>query len=57
MYLNPTIQFFIALWVFHEPLPATQLATFVLIWIGLALYSGSAWHAHTRRAEAQTASR
>ncbi|MFG6160360.1 EamA family transporter RarD [Halomonas sp. 1390] len=57
MYLNPTIQFVIALLVFHEPLPATQLATFVLIWIGLALYSWSAWHAHSRRAAPQTASR
>ncbi|TLF53454.1 EamA family transporter RarD [Halomonas urmiana] len=57
MYLNPTIQFVIALLVFHEPLPATQLATFVLIWLGLALYSWSAWHAHSRRAAPQTASR
>jgi len=43
MYLNPTIQFFIALLVFHEPLSPAQLATFVLIWIGLAMYSYSAW--------------
>ncbi|MEQ6888191.1 EamA family transporter RarD [Halomonas sp. CS7] len=57
MYLNPTIQFLIALWVFHEPLPATQLTTFVLIWIGLALYSWSAWHAHRRRSAPLTASR
>jgi len=57
MYLNPTIQFFIALWVFHEPLPATQLTTFVLIWIALALYSWSAWHAHRQRAIPQAASR
>lgn len=54
MYLNPTIQFAIALWVFQEPLPAAQLGTFVLIWIGLALYSGSAWHAHARRARPST---
>ncbi|MBZ9568537.1 EamA family transporter RarD [Modicisalibacter tunisiensis] len=43
MYLNPTMQFFIALLVFHEPLSPIQLATFVLIWIGLAVYSCSAW--------------
>ncbi|MBZ9538075.1 EamA family transporter RarD [Modicisalibacter tunisiensis] len=48
MYLNPTMQFFIALLVFHEPLPATQLATFVLIWIGLAVYSCSAWQTRPR---------
>ena len=57
MYLNPTIQFLIALWVFHEPLPAPQLATFVLIWIGLALYSWSAWQVHSRRAAYRTAPR
>ncbi|MGM0985050.1 MAG: EamA family transporter RarD [Pseudomonadota bacterium] len=50
MYLNPTIQFFIALLVFHEPLAPVQLATFVLIWIGLALYSWSAWQSRPREA-------
>ncbi|QFT85148.1 EamA-like transporter family protein [Halomonas sp. THAF12] len=50
MYLNPSVQFLIALFVFDEPLEPTQLATFVLIWIGLALYSWSAWQ---RRAPSQ----
>ncbi|MDR5898326.1 EamA family transporter RarD [Halomonas vilamensis] len=51
MYINPSIQFFIALSVFHEPLSTIQLVTFLLIWIGLALYSYSAWHqSHTRLA-------
>ncbi|WP_163557217.1 EamA family transporter RarD [Halomonas sp. NO4] len=49
MYLNPSIQFFLALLVFREPLAPTQLATFVLIWTGLALYSWSAWQGRTRR--------
>lgn len=44
MYINPTMQFLIALLVFREPLSSAQLATFVLIWAGLALYSWSAWH-------------
>ncbi|MGR4068310.1 EamA family transporter RarD [Billgrantia sp. C5P2] len=48
MYLNPTIQFFIALLVFREPLSPTQLATFLLIWVSLALYSWSAWNTRTR---------
>lgn len=43
MYVNPTMQFLTALLIFDEPLSAPQLATFVLIWIGLALYSWSAW--------------
>lgn len=48
MYINPTLQFFIALLVFHEPLTLVQLATFVLIWFGLGLYSYSAWHSRPR---------
>lgn len=48
MYINPTLQFFIALLVFHEPLAPTQLASFVLIWIGLVLYTYSAWQSHTQ---------
>ncbi|QJQ96244.1 MULTISPECIES: EamA family transporter RarD [Halomonadaceae] len=48
MYLNPSIQFFIALLVFKEPLSPFQLATFGLIWIGLALYSWSTWQSRPR---------
>ncbi|MCG7598327.1 EamA family transporter RarD [Halomonas sp. McH1-25] len=49
MYINPTLQFFIALLVFREPLAPTQLASFLLIWIGLALYSYSAWQSRPRK--------
>ena len=50
MYLNPSIQFFIALLVFNEPLSSVQLVTFLLIWVGLALYSWSAWQSRLREA-------
>jgi len=50
MYINPTIQFGIALLVFGEPLTAVQLATFALIWTALALYTWSAWQGRTRAA-------
>ncbi len=43
MYINPTLQFLIALFVFREPLTQVQLLSFVMIWIALALYSWSAW--------------
>lgn len=43
MYINPTMQFLIALLVFREPLSSAQLASFMLIWVGLLLYSWSAW--------------
>ncbi len=50
MYLNPSIQFLIALLVFNEPLAPTQLATFILIWFSLALYSWTAWQDRPREA-------
>jgi chloramphenicol-sensitive protein RarD len=43
MYINPTIQFFIALMVFSEPLSTEKLTSFVMIWVALGLYSWSAW--------------
>ena len=48
LYLNPTLQFFIALWVFKEPLSLVQLSTFMLIWASLALYLWSAWNGRSR---------
>lgn len=49
MYINPTMQFLIALLIFNESLSSVQLGTFVLIWIGLGLYSWSAWQQSSRR--------
>jgi len=57
MYLNPSIQFLIALLVFHEPLSAVQLGTFLLIWTGLALYSWSAWQSRPRDSRTAVAPR
>ena len=48
MYINPTLQFFIALLVFGEPLSDAQLTSFVVIWIALGLYSWSSWHYRPR---------
>jgi chloramphenicol-sensitive protein RarD len=43
-YLAPTIQFLLAVWLFHEPLQPGRLAGFVLIWLALAIYSAeSLW--------------
>lgn len=38
-YLAPTLQFLLAVLVFHEPLRAAHLVTFALIWTGCALYA------------------
>ncbi|QEM81653.1 EamA family transporter RarD [Halomonas binhaiensis] len=50
MYINPTLQFLIAIWVFGEPLQIEQLTTFALIWVSLALYSLSSWKRPSRAA-------
>lgn len=49
MYLNPTLQFLLALWVFDETISWPQLFTFVLIWIGLGFYSVETWRQHRKR--------
>ncbi|HET6721088.1 MAG TPA: EamA family transporter RarD [Rhodocyclaceae bacterium] len=43
MYINPTLQFATAVLHFGEPLQPARLVTFGLIWLGLAVYSWSAW--------------
>jgi chloramphenicol-sensitive protein RarD len=43
MYLNPTLQFLIGVFVLHEPYPPERLFTFVLIWIGMLLFIAGMW--------------
>jgi chloramphenicol-sensitive protein RarD len=43
MYINPTMQFITAIYLFDEPLQPARLVSFGLIWLGLILYSLSAW--------------
>lgn len=43
MYINPTLQFLTAIFVFNEPLQPARLASFVLIWLGLATFSWALW--------------
>jgi len=50
MYINPTIQFLIALLVFNESLSPEKLISFVMIWVALGLYSWSAWVGRSRLA-------
>jgi chloramphenicol-sensitive protein RarD len=42
-YIGLTIQFLLAIFLYREPLTATHLITFPLIWAGLVLYSFDAW--------------
>jgi chloramphenicol-sensitive protein RarD len=43
MYVNPTLQFVTAIWLFDEPLQPARVVTFSLIWAGLFVFSWSAW--------------
>ena len=49
-YAAPTIQFFLAIFLFREPLTTAHIIAFPLIWAGLALYSWSAWRTYSRLA-------
>ena len=43
MYINPTLQFATAIWLFGEPLQPARLVSFGLIWLGLFVFSWSMW--------------
>ena len=45
MYLNPTIQFFVSVLVFHEPLDQARLMAFAAIWIAVLIYCADALRA------------
>lgn len=49
MYVNPTLQFATAIWLFGEPLQPARIRTFALIWTGLLVFSWSAWRKARRR--------
>jgi len=42
-YLSPTIVFFLGLFVFHQPLAPAKLASFVLIWVAVAIFVFDLW--------------
>lgn len=42
-YLAPSIYFFLGVFLYDEPFSSTQLITFTLIWLGLALYAWDSW--------------
>jgi chloramphenicol-sensitive protein RarD len=51
MYINPTLQFVTAIWLFGEPMKAVQLLSFGLIWLGLLVFSWSAWGKYSHPAD------
>ncbi len=47
-YLTPTMQFAIGVLVRHEPMPASRLAGFALVWVALAMLTTDLLHARLR---------
>lgn len=54
-YINPTLQFACAVFVFSEPFGPWHVAAFVLIWSALALYSATAFRQDKARRKAARA--
>ena len=50
MYINPSLQFATAIWLFGEPLQTARLISFGLIWLGLLVFSASMWRKYRQPA-------
>ena len=48
-YLNPLIQFCVAVLLLHEPMRAQGYAAFMVIWVAIAVYSFGAIRAYWER--------
>jgi len=55
MYINPTIQFLIGVFVLNEHFPPERMLTFILVWVALFLFVAGLWQ-QIRRRQPQTAS-
>lgn len=51
MYLNPTLQFLFAVFVFEESYPPQRLITFALIWLAMFFFMAGLWRAHKQRSK------
>lgn len=49
MYINPTIQFVIGVFVLKESYPPERLITFAIIWIALIFFIAGMWKKHHQR--------
>ena len=48
-YINPTLQFLVALFILIEPFNIWHAFSLILIWIGISIYSGESWRLESRR--------
>lgn len=49
MYINPTIQFLIGVFVLGEHFPQQRMVTFVIVWIALLLFVSGVWQQQKQR--------
>lgn len=49
MYINPTLQFLTAVFLFDEPMQPDRLISFGLIWLGLLVFSSGLWAKNRNR--------
>jgi chloramphenicol-sensitive protein RarD len=49
MYINPTIQFLIGVYVLNENFPEARLVTFILVWIALLFFVTGLWQTQKQR--------
>ena len=54
-YVTPSMQFLLAVFVFHEHFDSTRSITFVCIWLALAIYTTDALRQHRMRPSAARA--
>ena len=48
-YINPTLQFLVAILIFSEPFNVFHSTALIFIWIGLIIYSVESWRLESRR--------
>ena len=41
--MSPTLQLLLGVWLYNEPFAGPKVTGYVLIWIGLAVYSADSW--------------
>jgi chloramphenicol-sensitive protein RarD len=54
-YLSPTIQFFIGIYMYHEPFSHTRLVGFIIVWVALIIYSTESIVVYIRSSRLQKA--
>ena len=50
-YIAPTMMFMLAVWYFHEPMPAGRWIGFALVWVALVLITVDSWRAWSKRSD------